>query len=96
MVVLINVIDVEPANVEKFLGVWKRVSGVMERQPGFIRTRLHRALSASRFVNVAEWESQDAFDAAFRCAEFQEAAQAFAGLVTSSPALYQVEYDAKR
>jgi len=61
MVVLINIFDVDPAHVETFLSIWKQVSAVMERRPGFIHTRFHRALAASRFVNVAEWESQQAF-----------------------------------
>ncbi len=54
MVVLINTFDVEPAHVENFLSVWKDVSAVMERQPGFVHTRFHRTLAGTRFVNVAE------------------------------------------
>src|SRR5437879_10402845 len=84
MVVLINMFEVEPVNAEPFLAAWKQVSAVMERQPGFIRTRLHRALMGSRFVNVGEWDSRAAFEAALGSAEFQEAARGLVGLATPS------------
>jgi len=94
MIVLINTFDVDPAHVETFLSIWKQVSAVMERRPGFIHTRLHRALAGTRFVNVAEWESQQAFADSIAAAEFQEAARPLAGLATMSPALCDVVYEA--
>ena len=94
MVVLINTFDVDPAQVDTFLSVWKEVSAVMEQRPGFIHTRLHRALAGARFVNVAEWESQQAFAESIAAPEFQEAARPLAGLATVSPALYDVVYEA--
>jgi heme-degrading monooxygenase HmoA len=94
MVVLINTFDVEAAHVETFLSVWKQVSAVMERRPGFRRTRLHRALAGARFVNVAEWENQGAFADAIAAPEFHEAARPLAGLATMSPALYDVVHEA--
>src|ERR1700675_2801560 len=94
MVVLINTFEVEPANAAAFLAAWKRVSAVMERQPGFLATRLHRSLAGSRFVNVGEWESERAFNGALGSSEFQETAQGLAGLATMSPGLYEIVYEA--
>jgi quinol monooxygenase YgiN len=94
MVVLINTFEVEPTNADAFLAAWKRVSAVMERRSGFLRTRLHRALAGSRFVNVGEWENQSAFESALGSNEFQEVARGLAGLATMSPALYEVVYEA--
>ena len=95
MVVLINTFDVhDPANVDAFLAIWKQVSAIMERRPGFIHTRFHRALGGTRFVNVAEWESQEAFASSIAAPEFQEASRPLAGLATLSPALYDVVYEA--
>jgi len=97
MIVLINSFEVEPQNEQAFLAGWKRVSEVMERRPGFIHTRLHRAVSTgARFVNVGEWESHEAFAAALASPEFREAAQGIVGLATMSPALYDVVYEATR
>jgi hypothetical protein len=62
-----------------------------------ITTRLHRALSPdSRFqlVNVAHWESLEAYLAATADAEFQQRVTAAAAdrqaLIATYPALYQV------
>ena len=94
MIVLINTFEVEPGKGDAFFDAWRRVSRVMEARPGFIHTRLHRALAGSRFVNVAEWESQEAFAAALTSSEFQEAVVALRELGKESPALYEVAYEA--
>ena len=51
-------------------------------------------LAGTRFVNVAEWESQQAFADSIAAPEFQEAARPLADLATMSPALYDVVYEA--
>jgi len=93
MVVLINTFEVEPASADVFLRTWKQVSQVMENRPGFLRTRFHRALAGSRFVNVGEWEDEDSFHAAVASPEFQDAAGRLAGLATMSPGLYEIVYE---
>ena len=94
MVVLINVFEVQPGKEDAFFEAWKRVSAVMEARPGFIHTRLHRATSGPRFVNVAEWESMEAFAAAIGSPEFREAAAPLRELGRENPALYTVLYEA--
>ncbi len=90
-IILINPFEVpEGTNDEDFLRGWERAADYMRQQPGFVSTRLHRALGPDarfRFVNVAEWESPQAFQAAVGSGQFREIAQ---GAAAGSPALYEV------
>jgi heme oxygenase (mycobilin-producing) len=90
-VILINPFEVpDGSSDEDFLRGWERAADYMRRQPGFIGTRLHRALRPDarfRFVNVAEWSSPEDFQAAFSTDEFREIAK---GAAPGSPALYEV------
>ena len=90
-VILINPFEVpEGTNDEQFLQGWDRAAEYMRQQPGFLNTRLHRALAPDarfRFVNVAEWESPAAFQAAVTSEQFRDIAK---GASPGSPALYEV------
>ena len=64
----------------------------LARQPGYVSTRLHRALRPdARFqlVNVAEWASAEAFQAATARMQRELAAAPPPGL-RFTPALYRV------
>jgi heme-degrading monooxygenase HmoA len=74
-VTLINVFEMPAEHADVFGDGWRERAALMSTKPGFLDTRLHRALSSqSRFqlVNVARWESREAFEAATADAEFQE------------------------
>ena len=90
-VILINPFEVpEGTDEEAFLRGWETAADYMRRQPGFVSTRLHRALapgSPYRFVNVAEWASPQHFQAAVSSEEFREIARNASG---GAPALYEV------
>jgi heme oxygenase (mycobilin-producing) len=90
-VILINPFELpEEADDEQFLNGWQRAADYLSRQAGFVSTRLHRALAPDarfRFVNVAEWESPQQFQAAVSSEEFHEIAK---GAGSGSPALYEV------
>ena len=90
-VVLINPFEVpEGMDDEEFLRGWERAADFMRQQPGFLSSRLHRALAPDarfRFVNVAEWASPKEFEAAVTSEEFREIAR---GAGPGSPALYEV------
>jgi heme-degrading monooxygenase HmoA len=63
----------------------------MQGLPNYLGTRLHQSLSpdaAFRFVNVAPWESPQAFQAAIQDPGFREAAAAIQH--RAHPSLYQV------
>jgi heme-degrading monooxygenase HmoA len=90
-VILINPFELpEGADDEEFLGGWQRAADYLSGQPGFVSTRLHRALAPDarfRFVNIAEWESPQQFQAAVGSDEFREIAK---GAGPGSPSLYEV------
>jgi heme-degrading monooxygenase HmoA len=90
-VILINPFEV-PAGTddEDFLRGWERAAEYMREQPGFVSSRLHRALGPDarfRFVNIAEWASPHDFQAAVGSEQFREIAK---GAAPGAPSLYEV------
>jgi len=89
--VLINPFEVpEEVGDDRFLEGWGKAADYMQSRPGFVASRLHRAVSPNakfRFVNVAEWESPQDFQAAVRSPEFQAMV---ADTPPGYPALYEV------
>ena len=72
-VVLINVFEVTADRDEEFLEGWATARDFMQRQPGYLATRLHRSLdprAGFRYINVAEWETPAAFQSAVDHPEF--------------------------
>jgi heme-degrading monooxygenase HmoA len=66
-VTLINAFTVPVPESERFLSRWKDNARIMAGQPGFIRARMYRSLVDDvelGFINVAEWASGKALDAA--------------------------------
>jgi heme-degrading monooxygenase HmoA len=90
-VILINPFEVpEGTDDEEFLRGWERAADYMRQQPGFLSSRLHRALRPDarfRFINIAEWSSPQEFQAAVSSEQFREIA---GGANPGSPALYEV------
>ena len=75
-VVLINTFEVPEGQDEAFLEGWERARAFLATQPGYLSTRLHRSLSPGadfRFVNVAVWQSAQAFQAAIAQTAFTNA-----------------------
>lgn len=98
-ITLINVFEIDSRDVELFLREWQERAQFMGRQPGFRSLRLHRALNPdSRFqlINVAEWDSPEALQAATAQDFFQQSAQRSVGdfAVTAHPAVYRVVIEA--
>lgn len=95
-VTLINVFEVPAGHVDAFIAQWRERAALMAAKPGFLDTQLHRALSAgARFqlVNVAHWESQEAWQAASADPQFQQRARAAIAdsqQVSANPAIYEV------
>jgi heme-degrading monooxygenase HmoA len=66
-VILINSFEVPEGEEEQFLTVWHEVGERLRQAPGFLSTRLHQSLDPQakfRFVNIAQWESAEHFQAA--------------------------------
>jgi heme oxygenase (mycobilin-producing) len=92
-VMLINPFEVPPGREDECLAFWRRVADYMRRQPGFISTRLHRAMAPGArfaFVNLAEWESAEHFGAAVGSPEFLALVEPYMEVFPHYPGLYQV------
>jgi heme-degrading monooxygenase HmoA len=75
-VVLINAFEVPASDDEAFVRGWERARDFLRTQEGYLSSRLHRSISPAadfRFVNVALWESEQAFRAATAQPEFRNA-----------------------
>ena len=66
-IVLINPFEVPKGKEEAALQHWEKARDFLKTQPGYVSTRLHRSIQPNaRFhmINVAEWESEEAFQTA--------------------------------
>ncbi len=90
-VILINSFEVPEGQEEQFLQAWHEAAEHLRHAPGFLSTRLHESLDPQakfRFVNVAQWESSQHFQAALRTEAFQQIARKMP--FPAYPALYRV------
>ena len=66
-IVLINPFVVPADKLDETITMWELARDYLQTQPGYISTALHQSLAPDatyRLINVAEWESADAFKAA--------------------------------
>lgn len=92
-VILINAFEIPQGREEECLALWGKAADYMRRQPGFISTRLHRAIVPwARFtlVNVAEWESAKHFEEAINHEEFKKITAPYMEMCPHYPGLYEV------
>jgi heme-degrading monooxygenase HmoA len=99
-VTLINSFQVPPERDQAFRELWGRTSRYFVARPGFVSLRLHRAVNDDapyRWVNVAVWESEDAFRAAHGTDEFRSLVTAPGwSEFPSLPALFEVDTEEVR
>jgi heme-degrading monooxygenase HmoA len=89
-VVLVNLFTLDKSDEPEFLGVWRDDAAFMKAQPGFISTQLHRALGENAtYLNIAVWESNAAFRAAFSHPDFQAKLSEYPSSAVASPHLFQ-------
>jgi heme-degrading monooxygenase HmoA len=98
-ITLINIFEIRRDDVDAFLQEWRQRAEFLGRQPGFRSLRLHRALSPNtrfQLVNVAEWDSAEALQAATSQDTFQQSAQRSVQqfTVAAHPAIYRVVIEA--
>lgn len=92
-ITLLNPFEVPEGKEAEAIEFWERSADVMRKSPGFISTRLHRAISPdARFhlINMAEWESPEHFVAAIESDEFKEAIAEDMETFPHFPGLYEV------
>jgi heme-degrading monooxygenase HmoA len=99
-VTLINAFTVPPEESERFLRRWANNAQIMASQPGFIRARMYRSLVENvelRFINVGEWDSGKALDAARANPDWRASMQRVLDdpdlHITPRPVVYQVALD---
>ncbi len=66
-ITLINVFEVPEGALEASVEMWKKSRDFLHTQPGYVSTALHQSVAPDAkymLVNVAEWESVEAFKAA--------------------------------
>jgi len=74
-VVLINAFEVPSGADDAFLAGWERAHDFLLSQPGYRSSQLHKSVELGadfRYVNVAVWDSEDAFRAATARPEFRD------------------------
>ncbi|MCE9685470.1 antibiotic biosynthesis monooxygenase [Shewanella sp. AS16] len=94
-VILINPFKVPEGKLQESIQYWEAHRDFMAQQPGYISTRLHQSLQADatfQLVNVAVWESQNAFYLAAQKMRQSLGTKGVEGL-SGDPALYQVIRD---
>lgn len=94
-VTLINVFEIPTEQVATFIEAWSERARIMSRHPGFRDSILHRALSPDgrfQLVNVAHWDSLQAYTAAHEDPQFQASRDQAAQdpRLTATPQLYEV------
>ena len=91
-VVLINPFEVPEGELDATIAMWEQARDFLQRQPGYRSTALHQSLASDarfRLINVAEWESAEAFMAASKKMQSEAGLSGVDGLV-ASPALFRV------
>lgn len=74
-VVLINVFSVAKEHESEFVKMWTEALEFIKNEPGFIEAKFHKSLDSNAqfpFINVAHWDSQETWKAAFDKLQVQE------------------------
>ena len=77
-ITVINPFEVPQGREDEALLMWEAFADYFRKQPGYISTKLHKAIvpdAKFHFINIAEWESADAFQAALNNPELMEVAK---------------------
>jgi heme-degrading monooxygenase HmoA len=91
-VVLINLFEVPAGGEDAAVRLWDAARDFLARQPGYVSARLHRSVAPDArypLVNVAEWSSIEAFQAATERMR-HELGQAMPEGMRYTPGLYRV------
>ncbi len=89
-VTLINIFNVDAADVDQLMAAWESDARFLMEQPGYISTQLHRGIAGSTtFLNYAVWESVAHFRNAFTSPGFQAKLAAYPDSATAAPHLFR-------
>ncbi|WP_343564656.1 antibiotic biosynthesis monooxygenase family protein [Kiloniella sp. b19] len=91
-VTLINAFSVPEGKEQEAIRFWEKAAAFMRTQPGYISTALHKSIAPDaqfELINIARWESIEAFREASHALRTQSGIKPLEGLV-ANPALYTV------
>lgn len=91
-VILINAFTVPEGKEAQAVAFWEEAAKFMREQPGYLSTALHQTLLPDAkfgLVNVARWESIDAFKQASKALRTESGLKPVEGLVPN-PSLYKI------
>ena len=89
-VVLVNLVTLDKADDKAFPAAWQDDAQFMKQQPGFISTKLHRAIGESpTYLNYAVWETTAHFRAAFTNPTFRAKLSLYPSSAVATPHLFQ-------
>lgn len=91
-VTLINAFIVPADKEAEAILFWEQAAEFMKRQPGYVSTALHRAIlpdAKFKLINIAKWESVDAFKKASVALRTTSGIKPVDGVVPA-PSLYEV------
>ena len=91
-ITLINPFIVPADKLDETITMWKQARDFLQTQPGYISTALHQSLSPDaqyRLINIAKWESPEAFKAATQKMQTEANLPRIEG-VKGGPELYTV------
>ena len=95
-VTLINAFTVPEDQASAFLEDFQKMAAIFAQAPGFIETHLHRNTGIGdptfRFINIAVWESAEAWKAALKSA--MPGRNGLPG-IEAHPALYELAFHAQ-
>ena len=92
-ITVINPFEVPPGREDETLSMWEAFAEYFRKQPGYISTELHKAIDPDArflFVNIAKWESADAFQSALNNPDLMEVAKGLPSDIPHYPGLYEV------
>jgi heme-degrading monooxygenase HmoA len=92
-VTVITPFEVPHGREDEALSMWESFAAYFRKQPGYISTQLHKSLNPDArfyFINIAEWESAQAFQAALENPELMEVAKILPADIPHFPGLYEV------
>lgn len=92
-IMVINPIEIPKGKEAQALAIWDTYAAYFRKQPGYIGTKLHRSVDPKakfHLINVAEWESGEAFMKALTSDEIKKIGEGFPKDMPHYPSMYQI------
>lgn len=91
-VLLINPFEVAKGQDREFLEFWNRAAALLKQKDGYVATYLQKAVAPGalfRYVNIAVWDSPEAFQNAVSDPEFRALVGPYMDMFPHFPGVYR-------